>query len=81
MSSKTQDVQLVEKQESRAAGRPMRWGLCHIFSSYNNTIIHITDITGTETLAPNTHETASQWPRKLKPQAKYGSKRFLILVP
>jgi small subunit ribosomal protein S11 len=29
----------------------LRWGLCHIYSSYNNTIIHITDITGTETLA------------------------------
>ncbi|MFA5797736.1 MAG: 30S ribosomal protein S11 [Candidatus Woesearchaeota archaeon] len=28
-----------------------RWGTCYIFSSYNNTIIHITDITGTETLA------------------------------
>ena len=28
-----------------------RWGVCYIFSSYNNTIIHITDITGTETLA------------------------------
>ncbi len=51
MSSKTQDITLVEKQESRAAGKSARWGLCHIFSSYNNTIIHITDITGTETLA------------------------------
>lgn len=30
--------------------RPMRWGLCHIFASYNDTIIHITDITGSETL-------------------------------
>jgi len=30
---------------------PSRWGVAHIFSSYNNTIIHITDITGTETLA------------------------------
>jgi small subunit ribosomal protein S11 len=29
----------------------LRWGVAHIFSSYNNTIIHITDITGTETLA------------------------------
>jgi small subunit ribosomal protein S11 len=29
----------------------IRWGMCHIFSSYNNTIIHITDISGTETLA------------------------------
>lgn len=29
----------------------VRWGVCHIYSSYNNTIIHITDITGTETIA------------------------------
>lgn len=29
----------------------VRWGVCHIYSSYNDTIIHITDITGTETLA------------------------------
>ncbi|MBI4440229.1 30S ribosomal protein S11 [Candidatus Woesearchaeota archaeon] len=27
-----------------------RWGLAHIYSSYNNTIIHITDITGSETI-------------------------------
>ncbi len=27
-----------------------RWGLCHIYASYNDTIIHLTDITGTETL-------------------------------
>jgi len=27
-----------------------RWGVAHIYSSYNNTIIHITDITGTETI-------------------------------
>ena len=31
--------------------RPIRWGVAHIYSSYNNTIIHITDISGTETLA------------------------------
>ncbi len=29
----------------------MRWGIAHIFSSYNNTIIHITDITGSETIS------------------------------
>ncbi|HLD05137.1 MAG TPA: 30S ribosomal protein S11 [Candidatus Nanoarchaeia archaeon] len=29
----------------------LRWGICHIFASYNDTIIHVTDITGTETLA------------------------------
>ncbi|MBL7054438.1 30S ribosomal protein S11 [Candidatus Woesearchaeota archaeon] len=31
-------------------GEGLRWGIAHIYSSYNNTIIHITDITGTETL-------------------------------
>ncbi len=29
----------------------IRWGICHIYASYNDTIIHVTDITGTETLA------------------------------
>ena len=29
----------------------LRWGVAHIYSSYNNTIIHITDLSGTETLA------------------------------
>jgi len=28
-----------------------RWGIAHIFASYNNTIVTVTDITGTETLA------------------------------
>ncbi len=27
-----------------------RWGTAHIYASYNDTIIHITDITGSETL-------------------------------
>ncbi|MBI5390603.1 30S ribosomal protein S11 [Candidatus Woesearchaeota archaeon] len=27
------------------------WGIAHIASSYNNTLIHITDITGTHTVA------------------------------
>jgi small subunit ribosomal protein S11 len=29
----------------------LRWGIAYIYSSYNNTIIHITDITGTETIS------------------------------
>ena len=29
----------------------LRWGVAHIYASYNNTIIHVTDITGAETLA------------------------------
>ena len=31
--------------------RQIRWGIAHIYSSYNNTIIHITDTTGSESLA------------------------------
>jgi len=31
--------------------KPGKAGIVHIYSSYNNTIIHITDITGTETIA------------------------------
>jgi small subunit ribosomal protein S11 len=29
----------------------LRWGTAHIYSSYNNTIIHITDLSGCETIA------------------------------
>lgn len=29
----------------------IKWGIAHIYSSYNNTIIHITDITGCVTIA------------------------------
>ena len=28
-----------------------KWGVAHIFSSYNNTLVHITDISGAETIA------------------------------
>jgi len=28
-----------------------KWGIAHIFSTSNNTIIHVTDITGAETIA------------------------------
>ena len=30
--------------------RELNWGIVNIYSSYNNTIIHITDITGNQTL-------------------------------
>jgi len=38
------------KQE-RKRDKKIRWGIAHIYASYNNTIIHITDVSGTETLA------------------------------
>ena len=31
--------------------KPIKWGVVHIFASYNNTFIHITDITGMESIA------------------------------
>ena len=41
-----------------------KWGIAHIYSSYNNTIIHITDITGAETAAISSgghHVTADRY--------------------
>lgn len=32
-------------------GRELRWGIAHIYSSLNNTIVHITDISGAETFS------------------------------
>ena len=28
-----------------------KWGVAHIYASYNNTLIHITDLTGAETIS------------------------------
>ena len=30
---------------------PIRWGLCHVYSSKNDTILTITDVSGAETIA------------------------------
>jgi len=41
-----------------------KWGIAHIYSSYNNTIIHITDLTGAETAALSSggqHVTADRY--------------------
>lgn len=59
MSSEQMQDQPAKKEQASAqkpqeAVRPefrKRWGLANIFSSANNTIIHVTDITGSETLA------------------------------
>ncbi|MCD6575748.1 MAG: 30S ribosomal protein S11 [Nanoarchaeota archaeon] len=36
------------------AEKKTKWGIAHIFASYNNTFIHITDLTGSETIAKYT---------------------------
>lgn len=39
------------QQQTVPKRRPMRWGKAHIYSSFNNTIVHITDLTGAETVS------------------------------
>jgi small subunit ribosomal protein S11 len=43
-----------QRRQRSGFSRPtedVKWGVAHIFASYNNTIIHITDITGSESIA------------------------------
>lgn len=55
-SSKISDdtVGLPRRSPRMADQKSLRWGIAHIYASYNNTIIHITDVTGSETLAKGT---------------------------
>ncbi|MBR9700792.1 30S ribosomal protein S11 [Candidatus Woesearchaeota archaeon] len=39
-----------EKKQVRPKIPDMRWAVLHIYSSYNNTILHVTDVTGSETI-------------------------------
>ena len=43
-------AKLLAEPEAKKEG-PEKWGIAHIYSSYNNTIIHMTDMTGAETVA------------------------------
>ena len=54
--------EMVQEAKAAAAERPRaepdakkveveKWGIAHIYSSYNNTIIHMTDLTGAETVS------------------------------
>ena len=54
------------KQEAKTESKEKKekWGVVHIFSSYNNTIIHMTDLTGAETVAISSggiHVTADRY--------------------
>tara|TARA_B100000508_G_C11455220_1_gene276395 strand:+ start:623 stop:1150 length:528 start_codon:yes stop_codon:yes gene_type:complete len=47
VASETKNESVTEaKKETKE-----KWGIAHIYSSYNNTIIHITDLTGAETVS------------------------------
>ena len=55
-SEEEEQVKAESQSESNAQPEakkegPEKWGIAHIFSSYNNTIIHMTDLTGGETVS------------------------------
>lgn len=45
------EVQSSRSEAETKKDGPDKWGIAHIYSSYNNTIIHMTDLTGAETVA------------------------------
>jgi len=58
----TETVEEVKTETKKEAKE--KWGVAHIYSSYNNTIIHITDLTGAETAAISSgghHVTADRY--------------------
>ena len=60
----TEAVVETKKQPETKKEDPEKWGIAHIFSSYNNTIIHMTDLTGGETVAISSggiHVTADRY--------------------
>ena len=44
------ESEIVTKAETKKEIKE-KWGIAHIYSSFNNTIVHITDLTGGETVA------------------------------
>ena len=50
-SSKAAAETVVEAKTQTKKEVKEKWGIAHIYSSYNNTIIHLTDLTGAETAA------------------------------
>jgi len=63
-SSKAAAETVVETTTQTKKEGKEKWGIAHIYSSYNNTIIHMTDLTGAETAAISTggcHVTADRY--------------------
>ena len=48
---KVKDDVVKQPKEHAPEKKKKKWGIAHIYSSYNNTVIHITDLTGAETVA------------------------------
>ena len=44
------ETKTVAKSDKKQSNKQENWGILHIYSSYNNTHLHVTDVTGTETI-------------------------------
>ncbi|HDJ66670.1 MAG TPA: 30S ribosomal protein S11 [Nitrososphaeria archaeon] len=48
---KGDEAQQSQRPSTSAPKKTLKWGIVHIYSSYNNIIVHVTDLTGAETIA------------------------------
>ena len=63
-SSKAVSETVVKATTQTKKEEKEKWGIAHIYSSYNNTIVHITDLTGAETASISSggvHVTADRY--------------------
>lgn len=50
-AEKKQEEKAQQVQQPQAPKKNLKWGIVHVYSSYNNIIVHVTDLTGAETIA------------------------------
>ncbi|MCA9487071.1 30S ribosomal protein S11 [Candidatus Woesearchaeota archaeon] len=48
------DVEVPEEKPKKTKQEKEVWGILHLYSSYNNTHLHVTDVTGSETIVKAT---------------------------
>ncbi len=51
MKKNQSTVEQVQREDAPRGNQKIRWGVAHILSTYNNTIVTVTDVTGSETIA------------------------------
>jgi len=49
--AEAESKQQARQVSQQAPKKALKWGIVHIYSSYNNIIVHVTDLTGAETIA------------------------------
>ncbi|RLG02367.1 MAG: 30S ribosomal protein S11, partial [Thaumarchaeota archaeon] len=50
-AEKKREEKAQQAQQAQVPKKNLKWGIVHIYSSYNNVIVHVTDLTGAETIA------------------------------